>query len=450
MTDQAASKVRTVPDDGYRGIWYYNQPSDDEYRFKYSGGLGTYPQPVIPLGVHAPEAAKTFFCYGGALRTRNELTHVLSCFDHREKTVSRPRVLLNKQTGDAHDVPAMTIDSEGHIWVFSNSHGQARPSWVHRSVQPYDLEEFELLADFNFSYSQPWWLEGRGLLFLHTHYVSDERGPVRQLCWMTTSEGRSWTPRRPLALFGRGHYQVSWRRGGSVATAFNYHPEPVGLNARTNLYYLETDDVGETWRTAGGRTVSTPLEHRDNPALVRDWQSEGLLVYLKTLQFDRRGRPVVLFITSPGFRSGPCNDPRTWRIARWTGAEWAFGEITTSDSNYDFGPLYVEPDGTWRLIAPTETGPQPYNPGGEVALWLSTDEGETWRKVRQLTRDSDRNHTYVRRPVNAHPEFYAFWADGHGRQLSRSCLYFTDREGTHVWRLPVEMDGEFAEPEVAW
>ena len=27
--------------DGFRGIWYANQPSGDEYRFKYSGGLGT-------------------------------------------------------------------------------------------------------------------------------------------------------------------------------------------------------------------------------------------------------------------------------------------------------------------------------------------------------------------------------------------------------------------------
>ncbi len=31
-----------MKDDGYRGIWYMNQPSGDEYAFKYSGGLGTY------------------------------------------------------------------------------------------------------------------------------------------------------------------------------------------------------------------------------------------------------------------------------------------------------------------------------------------------------------------------------------------------------------------------
>jgi hypothetical protein len=70
--------------------------------------------------------------------------------------------------------------------------------------------------------------------------------------------------------------------------------------------------------------------------------------------------------------------------------------------------------------------------------------------VKQLTRDSEYNHTYVRRPVNAHPDFYALWADGHARQQSDSRLYFTDRDGTHVWRLPVQFDGDTAKPEVAW
>jgi hypothetical protein len=34
---------RLQSEDGYRGIWYYNQPTKDEYKFKYSGGFATYP-----------------------------------------------------------------------------------------------------------------------------------------------------------------------------------------------------------------------------------------------------------------------------------------------------------------------------------------------------------------------------------------------------------------------
>ena len=114
--------------------------------------------------------------------------------------------------------------------------------------------------------------------------------------------------------------------------------------------------------------------------------------------------------------------------------------MTTSGNNYDHGSLYVEADGTWRVIAPTEPGPQPFNPGGEIVMWTSSDEGITWKMVRQLTRNSPFNHTFARRPFDADPDFYALWADGHGREPSLSSLYFTDQKGTQVWRLP-EKDG---------
>ena len=67
--------------------------------------------------------------------------------------------------------------------------------------------------------------------------------------------------------------------------------------------------------------------------------------------------------------------------------------------------------------------------------------------LRQLTRNSPFNHTYCRKPVNAHPDFYALWADGHGLEPSQSSLYFCDKTGQRVWRLPRKMAGEFASPE---
>jgi hypothetical protein len=116
-----------------------------------------------------------------------------------------------------------------------------------------------------------------------------------------------------------------------------------------------------------------------------------------------------------------------------------------SDNNYDMGSLYIEEGGSWRIIAPTEAGPQPYNPGGEMAMWTTADLGMTWQKVKQFTKNSPYNHTYARRPLNAHPDFYAIWADGHARQPSQSCLYFCDKQG-NVRVLPREMTGDFATP----
>lgn len=428
----------TLPEDtGYRGIWYSNQPSGDQYRFKYSGGLATYPQQHIPIAWYSAQAEKTFFVYGGRPASDNRLLHMVSYFDHATGKVPRPRILLDKMTDDAHDNPTLNLDDAGFIWVFSNAHGTGRPAFLCRSRTPLAIDAFDHVLSTNFSYSQPWYLPGEGFCFLHTRYSSGRRF----LFVAYSADGRHWDGAVPLARIEQGHYQISCANGSRVATALNYHPAEGGLNARTNLYYLESRDAGRSWTNVQGQPLELPLTEVYNPALVRDYQREGLLVYLKDMGFDSQGQPVILFLTSRHYASGPQGDPRIWRTARWAGGHWEIREAFSSDHNYDFGSLYLEPRGVWRVIAPTEPGPQAYNPGGEVVMWISRDQGLTWQKVRQLTEQSRYNHTYVRRPVNAHPDFYALWADGDTRQLSESSIYFTDREGSHVWRLPTKMDG---------
>ncbi len=421
--------------DGFRGIWYYNQKlPDSEYVYKYSGGLGTYCAKHIPIAWHAPEAKKTFFCYGGTDDDNTTLYHMVSYYDHVTGMVARPTTLLDKKTTDAHDNPVLNVDDRGYIWIFSSSHGTGRPSFISRSAKPYEIDEFELIWTGNFSYPQPWFVAGKGFLFLHTYYKGG-----RGLNTWTSRDGANWTERTLVSHIEMGQYQVSFPCGGKVGTAFNMHPEGKGLNWRTNLYYMQTDDFGATWETAGGAPLDTPLLDSANPALVAEFKSKGRNVYMKDVNYDSKGNPVILAVTSGGYESGPANDPRTWTTARWTGGEWEIREGFTSDNNYDTGPLYVESDTTWRVIAPTQTGPQPYNPGGEIAMWLTEDAGETWRMVRQMTNDSPFNHTYVRRPVHAQADFYGIWADGHGRQPSKSRLYYCNREG-EVFMLPETMD----------
>jgi len=428
--------------DGYRGIWYSNQPQGDEYVYKYSGGLGTYCAKHRPFAIYRPEVDKTFFCYGGTDEKNSTLFHMISYYDHKTGMVPRPTALLDKRTTDAHDNPVIAMDEKGYVWVFSSSHGTSRPSYISVSRQPYRVDAFERVVTTNFSYPQPYYIPGKGFLFLHTKYAGG-----RCLYQMTSRDGRQWTEPERIAKIEMGHYQISWRDGEKVGTAFNFHPSPKGLNWRTNLYYIQTDDFGRTWRNVQGEEIQLPLTEPDNPALVHNYRDEGLNVYMKDLAFDSQGRPVILFLTSGGWESGPVNDPRTWRTARWTGGEWEIRGSIRSDNNYDTGSLYIERDDLWRIIGPTEPGPQRYNTGGEVAVWTSTDQGQTWKMLKQLTHDSPYNHTYCRKPVNAHRDFYALWADGDARKVSSSRLYFCDRDGKSVRMLPVKMDGEFARPQ---
>ena len=451
------AQTLNAKDTGYRGIWYMNQPLRNEYRYKYSGGLGTYCAKHRPFAVYCEAVEKTFFCYGGTPAGDQEnktLLHMVSYYDHRTGLVPRPTILLDKHTTDAHDNPVIAVDDEGVIWIFSTSHGTSRPSYIHHSVRPYDVNEFiqvpvtKIEADqevpiTNFSYMQPWYIPEVGFVAFFTRY----KYPAdRTACFMTSPDGVHWSQWQRLAAIDRGHYQVSMASASKAGTALNYHPQATGLNWRTNLYYLETTDVGQSWQAADGSPVTVPLTEPQNAALVYDCEKEGLLVYLKDIRFDASGHPVILFITSKGYEAGPKNDPRTWTTARWTGQEWTIRPAFTSDNNYDMGTLYLDADGMWHIVGPTEKGPQPYNPGGEMALWQSADQGATWHRVRQLTTDSPFNHTYARQPVNVHDDFYALWADGHGRQPSQSSIYFGDRAG-NVYRLPREMAGQFMKPE---
>lgn len=434
-------RFESSPVDGYHGIWYYNQATDDEYVYKYSGGLGTYCAKHLPFAVHRPEAGKTFFTYGGADAEDGSLNIMAAYYEHATGMVPHPTLLARKGTTDAHDNPVISVDDRGFVWILASNHGPSRPALLFRSQRPYDVTRFDWVRLMNASYPQLLRPEGQGFFLFHTIYDGG-----RMLHWTKSHDGIEWTPPLPIARIHEGHYQVSNCQGQRLGTAFNYHPRGLGLNHRTNLYYMQSSDGGDTWTNAQGETLALPLTEPHNPALIRDYEADGLKVYMKDLNFDAAGNPIILHLVSGGWEPGPENGPRTWMVAHWTGVEWAFHSITDSGNNYDTGSIHVEADGTWRVIGPTDLGPQPYNPGGEVAMWVSRDEGETWRRVRRLTRDSEYNHTYVRRPVDAHPGFYGFWADGHARERSPSRLYFCDRLGA-VWRLPESMPGAVGRPE---
>jgi len=377
---------------------------------------------------------------------------MVSYYDHEKDLVPRPTILLDKETEDAHDNPVISVDDAGYIWIFSTAHGTARQAYVHRSRYPYEIDDFERVTITewvegkerevtNFSYMQPWTIPGQGFFLFHTRY----NNPTTRSLWFARSrDGAHWEYSQNQAAIAKGHYEISAAGQGRTGMAFNYHPT-LSPFIRTNLYYMETRDLGETWRRGDGTPLKLPLKEVTNPALVHDYSSEKRLVYLKDILFDSGGYPVILYLTSASNMRGPESAPRTWTTARWTGKEWLIRPAVESDDNYDTGSLYIEEDGTWRIIAPTDSGPQPNYAGGEMVVWTSDDQGSSWKRVRQITRGSVRNHTYARRPVNAHPAFYALWADGLGHEPSESRIYFCNREGD-VRVLPDKMVDDFAKP----
>ncbi|MBA4067483.1 MAG: hypothetical protein C0501_27995 [Isosphaera sp.] len=425
--------------EGYRGIWF-SIGQGNEHGPKYSGGLGTYTCSHAPMAVYVKAADKTFFTWGGTGPDGKGLVLMAAHYDHATGRVPRPTAVRDCGAfADPHADPSLAVDADGHVWVFA-SQRHALPGQKYRSKKPLDVSAFDLVeTKKEFAYAAAWPVPGKGLFVPFTRYTGG-----RELYWTTLPErGTDWSPDAMLAT--GGHYHVTGVRGTTVGIAFNWHPGG-DVDKRTNLYYLETPDFGATWRTAAGTAVRPPVKDwPTNPALAVDTRADGRLLYTHDLAFDADGRPVVLYLTSGGAKAGPGSGERRWETARWTGAGWERKPVATSDHNYDTGCLHVEADGTWRVIGPTDPGPQPGGTGGDMVVLVSTDRGGAWRKT-PLT-GGPRNHSYARRPADAHPGFYAFWADGDPTKRSESRLYFATKDGK-VYRLPADVPGADAAPEL--
>lgn len=426
--------------DGYKGIWF-TLGQFSAYGDKYSGGLGTYTANHVPVAIYNRTANKTFFVYG-ATSAENEkhLLIAISYFDHKKKQVPKPTIVYDKLgVNDPHDNASISIDDKGYIWVFVSGRNTSRPGLIFKSNKPYSIEGFTQISKGEMTYPQPWFVPGKGFFYLFTKYTNG-----RELYWKTSKDGISWTSDQQLAGMG-GHYQLSGMHGNKLVTVFNYHPGG-NVDKRTNLYLLQSEDMGKSWQNIEGATMTIPLRSTHTPALVHDFEKESKLVYLNDLNFDEAGNPIILAVISRHHQPGPQGDPREWFIFHWKNGRWNEHPVTSSSHNYDMGSLYVEGE-KWTIVGPTAIGPQPYGTGGEMIVWESRNEGVSWEKTKMLTENSSRNHSYARRPLHAHKDFYAFWADGNASEFSRSQLYFSNKKGD-VFLLPYTMkkDSEKAIP----
>lgn len=441
-----AQSLNNTKTDGYRPIWFeLNQKY--EYGDKYSGALGTYTAKHVPLAIYAEEVDKTFFVFGGTTsENERHLLCMIGEFDHKTGLVSKPTVVCDKNgVNDPHDNPSIMIDDKGFIRVFVSGRGRARPGFKLKSKKPFDIKEFEILSEEEFTYPQPWKTE-QGYFHFFTKYTG-----VRQLYFETSKDGINWTEDKMLAAIPvnkgekSGHYQTSNVFNGNVVGAFfNRHPDG-NVDKRSDLYYLQSADFGKMWTSVDGIELELPLLTLKSPARVVDYSSKGKNVYLKDMGFDSQGNPVCLYIRSSGHEPGPVSAPYEWCITKWDRQNWQTFVVTTSDHNYDMGSLYILGD-NWKIVGPTEPGPQEWGVGGELAVWRSKNKGEKWKLVKKLTRKSEQSHAYVRRPVNFKAPFCFLWADGDSHEFSKSELYFGDFKG-NIWKLPYEMSQDFAKPE---
>ncbi len=433
----------------YSSIWYANQfRADRAVPYKYSGGLGTYPQQHAPLAIYREDVNRTYFVWGdGDVRPGvgsnpdggewpGDTISCIGYFDHARGAFSEPRRLLRRNVIDAHENPVLCIDPAGHLLVFCPAHGIRRPAAVLRSREPHDITHFDLVktwpAGDNFSYPQAWWHPDAGLVLFHTRYENHQRRQA--VCFSPDGlDWSGWDSPTWLSRMGKGSYQMSWMDSdGQLVCVFDYHPQVEGdqpLNHRRNVYLIRSNDGGTSWVDPAGQPLDLPLVEEANTARLLDTQQEDALAYIKEVRFDPAGRAVVTLITSKTCWAGPDNGEVTWWMMRETSDKhWKRTKITTSDHPYDHGSLYFASDTDWKLVAPTSPGVDRFGTGGQMMLWESRDAGESWSAVREMT-DAASNHTYARPVFNGHNDLAWIWAQGRAHEPSSSQLWVADVNG---------------------
>lgn len=430
---------------GYRPIWFeLNQKY--KYGDKYSGALGTYTAKHHPLALYAGEVNKTFFVYGGTKSAESKhLLCMIGEYDHGSGLVSQPLVVCDKMgIADPHDNPSILIDDKGYIWVFVSGRGRKRMGFKYKSKSPYNIDGFEKITIEEMTYPQPKKI-GSGLFNFFTKYTG-----VRQLYFEKSENGKDWSTDKMLAAIPEkqgqksGHYQVSAHfKEKKIGTFFNRHPNG-NVDQRTDLFYLKTEDKGDTWSTVEDQQIKIPITNINSPSKVMDYTQLQKNIYLKDMAFDPMAHPICLYIRSNGHEPGPKSSPYEWCITRWNGSKWSTHTITTSDHNYDMGSLLFNKEKLY-LVAPTAIGPQIWGVGGELQLWRYDDLGEKWTKEKDLTLKSAMNHSYVRKSENFKTPFVFFWANGDAHQFGKSELFFGNLKG-EIWQLPYTMGEKTEQP----
>ncbi len=387
------------------GIWHI---SDCTRRLSptaatvYGGAHATYCAWTRPMAVYAPDVDKTFFAFGDRFNSP-----AVSFYDHRTCTLGPATVIDANTDIDAHRNPHILIDEHGYVYLFYGSH--CTPTLVKKSLRPWDCSEFQDMATItnDSSYPQPWQLRPGEITVL---YRARQTHDAAQSSIKSSDGGQSWqqavdivTPRPE-----NGVYAVSIAENGP-------YPRKVHMAwsltrgdwwQRYHIFYAYSDDGAVTWRNSDGTPCELPITESTSEMIFEsDIPDRG--VWLKDIQLDPQGNPCILFIDGHTVTYG-C----IWNFARHTPDGWSIHEIARSDHMFDGGSIVILADDDFRVYAPT-TISQPYEDGGEIEEWQSTDGGQTWTNTKHVTTGSTYSHNHVKTVFNhASGDFRVFWSYG--------------------------------------
>ncbi len=363
-------------------------------------------------------------------------------------------VTLGEPSSDHHYGPVIWADEDGYLHVLSGCHKTPGTHLISRKPGSIGkrLADWNTLPQIVPKISYPCVFNicgGKELIYYRTdghtsswtYRTTDDNGktwtgPANDVTDMDIKGRLDWSSYQTKLLSDDGKFlHVAFMtyddvknsdpaRSDEVRSHNPRYNESVSNEWKYNLYYVKIDLQTNEVANADGRILKTPIDidYADANCRIWDTQWRGAGVP-PAISLDNQGNPEFLHVLS----GDSSKEDTAYYFVRRENDNWKQTLIT--QSSHQWNSCHLDRDEHGRLHAFVIVGEDYLSSdqymdkhgGGRMEEWISSDQGSTWTKIRDLTPDSSKypgwrynNVQPVRRPggqiVNGMLLFYG-WGD---------------------------------------
>ncbi len=288
---------------------------------------------------------------------------------------------------DDHGSPAILIDDLGYIHMFFGCH--ATDLLYSKSDNPLDISAWTAQTPPSDDATYPNVLQlDNGTIYL---FYRTDTG-ANYVYRTSIDRGANWSAETVVFSNGGAHYgmYLGYRKGnGNKIHAFGHDTLNVVDSSaiyRYSEYYFYFD--GTNWKNSTDGTLTLPLSLTDAEDMtsIRVYDSGDNITGFPVLDLDDDDNPSFIFVEGEEDLSVNI----TYKYAKKTGATWSIVEITNTNDILQRSIL-INKSATELEAYLTRGGSgtgAPYNYGGFIEKWESSDSGATWTKSTLVTNKS--------------------------------------------------------------